>query len=256
MYRLGSKDKLSSKIQKHFPAHSIYIEPFFGIGGMYFNKKLSSINLLNDLDNSIHTFWITIKENSDALIECFEEVPITEETFKYYKNLKPKDNIEKALQFIYLNSFSLFGSGSSFMSGNIVKKESVLEGIKKYLKTDHLQKGVFYSKDFRNFLKDLTFVPSQIDRIFIYADPPYLNKLNNYNTPKWIEKDLIDLIESCLSLNVKFAISEFYSLQIKEMADKYRLNIASIVERKNILNIEEEILLTNYKSSVNFLDLL
>ena len=33
--RLGNKSKLATKIQKHFPAHKIYIEPFFGAGGMF-----------------------------------------------------------------------------------------------------------------------------------------------------------------------------------------------------------------------------
>ena len=36
--RLGNKSKIAADIQKHFPQHKIYIEPFFGAGGMFFNK--------------------------------------------------------------------------------------------------------------------------------------------------------------------------------------------------------------------------
>ena len=36
--RLGNKKKIAKEIQKYFPEHKIYIEPFFGAGGMFFNK--------------------------------------------------------------------------------------------------------------------------------------------------------------------------------------------------------------------------
>ena len=31
----------------------IYIEPFFGAGGMFFNKRKAKYNVLNDLDSEI-----------------------------------------------------------------------------------------------------------------------------------------------------------------------------------------------------------
>ena len=39
--RLGNKGKIADKIQSYFPEHKIYIEPFFGAGGMFFNKRKS-----------------------------------------------------------------------------------------------------------------------------------------------------------------------------------------------------------------------
>lgn len=36
--RLGNKAKIAGKIAEHLPPHKIYIEPFFGAGGMFFNK--------------------------------------------------------------------------------------------------------------------------------------------------------------------------------------------------------------------------
>lgn len=42
--RLGNKSKLAAKIIPYFPAHKIYIEPFFGAGGMFFNKPKAKYN--------------------------------------------------------------------------------------------------------------------------------------------------------------------------------------------------------------------
>ncbi len=48
--RLGSKANIVKNIQTYFPEHSVYVEPFFGAGGMYFNKPKVGNNILNDLD--------------------------------------------------------------------------------------------------------------------------------------------------------------------------------------------------------------
>jgi DNA adenine methylase len=37
--RLGNKRRLASKIITYIPNHTLYIELFFGAGGLFFNKK-------------------------------------------------------------------------------------------------------------------------------------------------------------------------------------------------------------------------
>ncbi len=34
--RLGNKSRIAKEVQKYFPEHTMYIEPFFGAGGMFF----------------------------------------------------------------------------------------------------------------------------------------------------------------------------------------------------------------------------
>ena len=50
--RLGNKRRLASKIITYIPNHTLYIELFFGAGGLFFNKKpIAPHNILNDLDD-------------------------------------------------------------------------------------------------------------------------------------------------------------------------------------------------------------
>ena len=49
--RLGNKQAIAQDIIKYFPEHKIYIEPFFGAGGMFFNKPKAKYNIVNDLEN-------------------------------------------------------------------------------------------------------------------------------------------------------------------------------------------------------------
>ena len=51
--RIGNKNNIAKEIEKHFPIHKIYVEPFFGAGGMFFNKQRVGNNLLNDIDSEV-----------------------------------------------------------------------------------------------------------------------------------------------------------------------------------------------------------
>ena len=55
--RLGNKTKIAKEIQKYFPTHSIYVEPFFGAGGMFFNKPKVKFNIVNDMDSDVFNLF-------------------------------------------------------------------------------------------------------------------------------------------------------------------------------------------------------
>ena len=63
--RLGNKSKLAVKIQQYFPKHKLYIEPFFGAGGMFFHKPKAKYNILNDLDSDVFNLFqvVTLRKN-------------------------------------------------------------------------------------------------------------------------------------------------------------------------------------------------
>ena len=57
MWRLGNKTSIAKDIIKHFPPHDLYIEPFFGAGGIFFNKTPAKYNILNDNDQILFNFY-------------------------------------------------------------------------------------------------------------------------------------------------------------------------------------------------------
>jgi DNA adenine methylase len=53
----GGKSRLAPWIVSLFPAHRVYVEPFFGGGSVLFAKRPSSIEIVNDLDGAVVALW-------------------------------------------------------------------------------------------------------------------------------------------------------------------------------------------------------
>lgn len=88
--RYGNKQKIAGEISKYFPFHTIYAEPFFGAGGMFFNKPQVRYNYMNDLDGEIINLYKVISYNPQPLIDLLNEIPISSEIMKRWnlKNIK------------------------------------------------------------------------------------------------------------------------------------------------------------------------
>ena len=52
----GAKWRLAPEIVKIIPEHRTYLEPFFGSGAVFFTKKPSGIETVNDLDDNVYRF--------------------------------------------------------------------------------------------------------------------------------------------------------------------------------------------------------
>ena len=62
----GGKSRLAPWIVSMFPAHRVYVEPFFGGGSVLLSKKPSSIEIVNDLDGSVVAFWRALRARAAA----------------------------------------------------------------------------------------------------------------------------------------------------------------------------------------------
>lgn len=247
--RLGNKSKIESKIIPYFPAHKVYYEPFFGTGAIYFSKPKSAYSILNDADNDVFNLFIVVKDNLNDLVNLFSITPMSEDLFYYWKENKETDSIKKALRFMYLSGFSYLGKADTFrlIHSDCSYKQKVEALIK--VCSSEMKNTMLRCKDFREFFKDIYVSDKHIgkkDR-FIYADPPYLDTVDNYSTPKWTKDDCVDLFETLSNTDIKYAISEFNHPFILSQAEKRNLNIIEIGDRRNINNRKTEILITNYK---------
>lgn len=250
--RLGNKSKIALEIQKYFPKHDVYIEPFFGAGGMFFNKPKAKYNFINDLDDDVYNLFRQLLDNKEELIKWLEFTPVIEKQFKEWgKGKREESDILNAVRFLFISNFGLYGKSSTMRIGSVNPQKIILEHIDSTFK--YLKNVYFFNSDFRDVFRKCDY-KSNVDKSFCYCDPPYLGTDDNYSN-SFNETDSFDLFETLIASGVKFAMSEFNHPFIINEAEKRGLNINYIGERQNLMNRRIEILVTNYPKPLTLFDL-
>jgi DNA adenine methylase len=247
--RLGNKKKIAKKIQAYFPPHKIYIEPFFGAGGMFFNKPKAKYNIVNDLDSDVFNLFQVVMNQKEELEKAFYMMPIHSDLLNYWKENEETEPIKKALRFLFLSNLTFLGKRDCIQGGLGNTKESFYSKIKPTF--DLINDVKFFNKDFSKFLSQLA-IGEKNDihpsRAFIYCDPPYLGTTDNYSH-SFKEQDSLNLFNTLEETKCKWAMSEFDHPFILQQAKERNLNVIEIGERQNLKNRRTEILVTNYKTN-------
>jgi DNA adenine methylase len=115
----GAKWRIAEWIIGHLPAHTSYLEPFFGSGAVYFSKPIASIEAINDLDCNVVNLFRVLREHPERLADLCALTPWAQDEYAdvVQKIRKPIDwqtahlemRLERARQFITA-SWQMFGS--------------------------------------------------------------------------------------------------------------------------------------------------
>ena len=252
--RLGSKRKIAKEIIKYFPKHRLFVDMFFGAGGLFFNKPKSKYNVVNDIDNDVYNLFRQVVDNKDELLETFLLTPICETQFKeWHSGKRENSDVLNAVRFLFLSNFALYGNGPTLKFGLQERKRCVQERIDACF---HFLKDVqIMNEDCQNVIGKIVF-RNEKDRssTLIYADPPYINTKQPYGIEKkWELSDFQKLLDLLIDSKCLFAVSEFHSEIIEEEAKKRNLYLYNVLERKSIKNRNTEVLITNYTTNNLFL---
>lgn len=246
--RNGNKSQLAHLITPHFPEYKIYIEPFFGAGGMFFNKPKAKYNFLNDLDDDVFNLFQVVKNNRQDLYDYVEKMPIHQSLMKFWKKNKEEDPIWKAVRFLFISNFTYLSKGYNVKFTADNSKELLLSRIEPTF--EYIKDARFMNVDFRKVLPMISFgdesaLCKRADS-FIYADGPYYKTDGWYTNNHNEEQDIIDNIDIMTKSGIRFGMSEFDDPFILELAKERELNVITIGERRNLKNRRTEILITNY----------
>lgn len=247
--RLGNKAKIAADIQKHFPQHKIYVEPFFGAGGMFFNKPKVKYNIVNDLDSDVFNLFQVVSNQKEELEKAFKMMPIHADLMNYWKDNKETEPVKQALRFLFLSNITFMGTGAGMRYGTENPKSVLYDNLNQTF--DLIHDVQFSNLCFRKFFGILR--DKNANDTFIYCDPPYLETIDNYSS-SFTETDSNDLFDCLIESGCKFAMSEFDHPFILEQARQRNLNVITIGERQNLKNRRTEILVTNYKNHATLFD--
>lgn len=111
----GSKWRLARWIAANLPKHTSYLEPFFGSGAVFFTKRPSHVETLNDLDGQVVNLFRVIRDHPLELADLVEATPWSRE--EYYLSYElTGTGIEDARRFL-VRCWQAFGAKTSDRTG-------------------------------------------------------------------------------------------------------------------------------------------
>ena len=244
--RLGNKEKIAHEIYKYFPAHEIYIEPFFGAGGMLLNKPQAKFNFVNDLDDNItNLYWVLTRQKKE-LVDYLEYVPYSVKFFKDIETVQPLNDLERAVWFVVKSNWGFLGKPDTLDFGIDSKRKFTIKNlIDCYSKFQKFEVLEVSNKNFEKFLCSIKRLEKNTDRAFIYADKPYSATTDNYSNT-WQKSDDEQLLNALLKTNCKFAISEYDNGRFEQIAHGLHKTIIH-VNQGGLGSKSQECIFTNYK---------
>lgn len=217
-----------------------YAEPYAGGAGLALHLLLEGYVqkiYINDLDPYIYLFWKAVLNRTDDLCNWIENVPINLDTWKRYKEIYKKgieaDELEIAKTTFYLNRTNISGVldagpiggytqmakykiDARFNKADLIKKIRVIASRK--------QDVVLSNYDGIEFVKLLNRKRSDI---FIYLDPPYVEKGHF-------------LYMNCFEQEDHIQLSKFVSKIRKRWMISYDMNdlILQIYSKRNMIQYQ------------------
>ena len=242
--RLGNKRRTVPHLLPHIPPHDLWIEPFFGAGGMFFRKPKARRSIVNDRDSEVYNLFCVVQDRPAELEEAWTSMPIHEDLWNAWKQHAPVDPVWRAVRFLFQSNFGYLGLPQTLTWGKGPTKQLLLDKLAATRRA--LFDVEFMNCDFREMLHRIPLDTAQRASAFIYADPPYLDTANNYGEAgRWVEQDTADLFDELMRSGMRFAISEFDTPRVVELAKERGLHVQHIHSRKNLMNRRTEILITD-----------
>jgi DNA adenine methylase len=114
----GGKARLASRIAALLPHHDTYVEAFGGAAAVLFAKSRATLEVYNDIDSGLVTFFRALRDQPDELARALRLTPYSREEFNYCRDQwqATGQDIERARRW-YVRMRQAFGCSASVSWG-------------------------------------------------------------------------------------------------------------------------------------------
>jgi DNA adenine methylase len=112
----GGKWRIAKWIIGHFPDHTCYVEPFGGAMSVLLSKPPSEIQVYNDIDRDLVTFFKVLREHPNDLVRAIQLTPFSRAELKI-SNQPCEDELERARRVYVWSMQGISGTRSSWTTG-------------------------------------------------------------------------------------------------------------------------------------------
>ncbi len=214
----GAKWRLSPWIIENMPGHESYLEPYFGSGGVFFNKPKSRLETINDIDGEIVNFFKVCRSRPEELGRAISLTPWARDELKDCKRVVTTDEIERA-RITAVSCFMAFGSrrvSNTWRYSSGAQKNAGPDNAKLW---NNLPTIVFEVaerlKEAQIENKPAIELIRKFDgpKVLIYLDPPYVKSTRTLNGDQYSHEmndfDHEDLLKSVVDHSGKIMLSGY-----------------------------------------------
>lgn len=246
----GGKSRLSRILSAFIPPHRTYCECFAGGAAVFFAKKPSEVEVLNDANPEIASSFAFVKAHGEEDRRALISMP-WENTGEYFSRMlqsKPSTTRDRFYRFLYLKKFS-FGGRSMNWTATAYTTDLAKRWIDKRLPeaADRLKNVSIHNEDFESVVKKY-----DAPDTFFYFDPPYKEQRS-----KTLEVggnfDHDRLAKVCGEIKGKFMLSYDDIESHRQNYGKFKIHpigVPSVMDRKHSLGaVRKELLIANFEIS-------
>jgi len=255
----GGKHYLVNWLVPMFPQHDWYVKVFGGSASFLFKKDKSKVEVYNDINDDMYTFFKVLRDKSDELVKRVKFLPSSRSLFDEYvdkmKNKSWLDDVDRAIAVMYLSRFAFGGKWQSVSPffGNT----RVIHTRREFSWSTVRANVEFFAKRFDKVCIEHRDYKEMIEKydmkdVFFYLDPPYYDIGSNYYKNDFSTKDHEDLANLLRSIKGKFMISYTSSDYIRKLYDGFFIqekdfsNFITLAEQGEERIDRKEIVITNY----------
>lgn len=204
---IGGKSKLSKQIISMIPDHTTYCEVFAGGAWVFFTKQPSRVEVINDLDGDLVSFYRVVQNHLEEFLRQFKWLLTSREQFLDWKdqlNGRGLTDIQRAARYYYLQRLAFGGRVRNRSYGvqvegppriNLIRLEEDMSQVYLRLANVHIE-NLSWEELITRYDKPGT---------FFYCDPPY-HKCPDYKHNFALD-DFVSLAEALGRIRGKFMLS-------------------------------------------------
>ena len=253
----GGKQRIADWICSMIPKHSIYCEPFFGGGAVFFTKSPSFLEVINDKNECLINFYLQIQNNFENLAAKIGTTLHSEAMYnnarKIYDGSIQVNDLDKAVATWIVFTQSRLASakagwrydngtdGSHYGIIELHNRQNFCPWIQK-----RLSKVQISCRDALQVIRNRDTADT-----FFYLDPPYPGT-NQGHYAGYTFDDLEKLLQCLQLIKGKFALSNYPSPLIDHYVKLMGWHIYTMTMKKDSVMARKknakkiEILVTNY----------
>jgi DNA adenine methylase len=171
---IGGKRKLADHLLPLFPDHQCYVEPFCGAAALFFLKRPSEVEVLNDINGDIVNLYRVVKHHLEELYKQFKWVLTSRQNWSWMQStpVETLTDVQCAARFLYLQKLAFGGKveGQSFGTATTSRPRFNIYTLEQDLADAHYRLS---GATIENLSWDKVVEKYDRPHTLFYCDPPY-----------------------------------------------------------------------------------